>query len=529
MVKNKVKFYVGDFIWKGFTRQFIQAGFFDGKNYYHLKNKKEFLDIILNLNSTIFFYNLDDKIRVLLDWLKKENLKFEFSPFLSGDNKIIEWKIKNTIFRDSFILLNSSLEDLAKDFGIEKDFKNKSFKQKIIIFHKILREFWDFLGWDCFENRSISAIALKKFKQFDKIAYAQIVEYPIYPERFKFIKKAYFPAFYWTFKDSFESKTEKILKIDCNSFFGEMMRRNEFPFSYSIELTKKKDILEHFKKKELGIIEARVKVPPNLPLGFLMTKKKGLIDNPKKGTISGVWTSPELEFAKGLGYKILKLKRAIFWNDKRYLFKKYINHLARIKEKGKGVKKTIAKFLLVSFYGKFAQRREFSSFRKVEKPISGKMYLDRNLTLMEEKKYMRVPFSHPEISVFTTAWARIFMWKFCEMIKWENVYSLINDSLIIADNLSQKLKKRWFDQNKVGKFKIEGEIKKGIILGRGVYALKIKNGKEIIKAQGLLKDLKDTLTFYDFEKLKKSKNKNLVSYFKKVNFKTKNNLFLIKR
>jgi hypothetical protein len=307
----------------------------------------------------------------------------------------------------------------------------------------------------------------------------------------------------------FENDGKTIVKIDCNSFYGSMMRNNLFPWGYLREYKNKKEILDHFEKDELGVIEARIKIPKGLPMGFLPVKRKEGIDYPIGKTIKGVWTTPEIKYAQGLGYKF-EFKKGLFWSFKSHLFRKYINYLARIKEKSRGAKRTIAKFLLVSFYGKFAQRRELSFFKYTEKPLFGKMYLDRNLTLVEEKKYMRAPFSHPEISVFTTSYARIFMWDLCEKIGWDKIYSIINDSLILEvdENTFQKIKK-FLHKDKVGKFKIEAQIKEGIVLAHGVYSLKTIDGKEIVKYQGIPKEIRNLKTFEDFEKAKRVLTTNI--------------------
>jgi len=438
-MKNKSKFYTGDLVYQGFTKKFISAEIYDGKKHFKFRKKSEFLKFILNLNSTLFFYDLDDAIRTIFEWCQEKKIKIDTSPFLSGDNRIIEWKIiKNTIFRDALSLLPENLKNLADSFGIKKEKR----KNNTILFYKILKKFWDFVGWENFNKKSISSVALAKFKKIDKNAYNQIIEYPIYPENFDFIKKAYFSSYYHTFKEKFENKRKMIIKIDCNSFYGAIMRNNLFPWGYLSEHKNKKEILDHFEKDELGIIEARVKIPKGLPMGFLPVKRKEGIDYPIVGkTIKGVWTTPEIKYAQGLGYKF-EFKKSVFWPFKTHLFRKYINYLARMKENSRGAKRTIAKFLLVSFYGKFAQRRELSFFKYTEKPLFDKMYLDRNLTLVEEKKYMRAPFSHPEISVFTTAYARIFIWGLCEKIGWEKIISIINDSLIleVEENFFKKFR-----------------------------------------------------------------------------------------
>lgn len=73
------------------------------------------------------------------------------------------------------------------------------------------------------------------------------------------------------------------------------------------------------------------------------------------------------------------------------------------------------------------------------------------------------------------------------------------------DKLYKKLNRRfgnYFHPYKVGKFKIETQVKKGIVLAHGVYSLKTIDGREIVKYQGVPNELRSLKTFEDFEKVK---------------------------
>lgn len=509
MWKYKAQFWTGDIE----TREgkFWFGGIYNGKKYYEFEKEDEFMKFVLELNNMIFFHYLDSDIRTIFNWCLKEKIKFVTPPIISGDRKIIEWKIGTTIFRDSFILMSEDLNELAKSFNLKiqelevRDYQKfkkaklrKYLKNDVIGLHQILKKFYDFIGWKNFKKKTIASISLAKFKETDRNSFDRITEYPIYPRDDDFLRQAYFSGYYADFKTKFENKNKKILKIDVNSFYGSVMRDNFFPWGHLVK-PKVEEISKL--KNELGIVKAEAKVP-KLKFGFLPIKTEQGIKYPTKGTIRGIWTTPEILFAEKLGYKF-KFKKGIFWPFQDYLFKKYINQYAKIKEESRGAKRVIAKNLLVSLYGKFAQRRDVSTFKRVKKPIPNRFYLDENLTIVEEKRYVRTPYSHPEISVFTTAYARIWMYKICQQIGWNNIFALINDSLIIEDKLTKEFKKKWFDENEIGKFKIEAQIEKGILLGRGFYALKDMMGREIIKTQSLPKEIKKTLSFADFEKNKK--------------------------
>jgi len=515
------KFYTSDIeTKKGFVGDFLIGGIFDGKKYLEFTKETNFMRFILGLKGVVFFHYLDFDIRTILDWCSRNKIKIKTMPVMSGDRRVIEWKINDVVFRDSFVLTQSSLRDLAESFNLKTrklEIRNYQFLKRtkelkrylrndVIVLYKILIGFYNFIGWRNFDKKTIASIALDKFKEISKQSYQRIIETSVYEEIDKFLRQAYFSGYYATFKTEIENKNQRILKIDVNSYYASAMCNNVFPWGATMKSENEKEISELITKK-LGIIQAKTRIPKGLKFGFLPVKtgEEG-VEYPVKGVIRGTWTTPEIIFALNLGYKF-KFEKVVFWQFKNHLFRKYINYLAKIKRKSKGAKRTIAKQLLVSLYGKFAQRRDISLFKKLERPIPNRLYLDEDLTISEEKKYIRTPYSHPEISIFTTAYARIWMYQICQKIGWENIFAIINDSLIIRDNLSRKFKEKWFDENEIGKFKVEARIEKGIVFARGVYALKNIDGTEIIRNQGALKEFSKLLTFEDFEKVKKRKQK----------------------
>jgi len=516
MLKNKLKFWTGDIETKGMFGEFLLGGLFNGRRYCEFSKKDDFMDFLLKIKGVVFFHFLDYDCREIVQWCQKKKIEIAQIPMMVN-RKVVEWKIKNVVLRDSFVLTQSSLKDLAEAFEVKekklpiKDYSmirrgkylRQYLKNDVVGLYKILSKFYDFIGWQNFGRRTIASIALAKFQEIDKISYQKIIEYPIFSLEEKFIREGFYSVYYKVFKPDIIDKSQRILKIDCNSFYGFAMKDNYFPYGPTIKVKDGKEIENLIKEGKLGMVKTKAYCP-NLPLGFLPYKTERGIIYPIKKEISGIWATPEIEFAKNLGYKF-KFKEGIFWSYKNKPFKKYIGYLARIKEKSKGAKREITKFLLVSFYGKFAQRREIEVFKKVKKPIPNRFYLDKNLTIVSEKRKIYIPYFHPEISAFTTAYARLYIWKFCQEVGWKNIYAIIMDSLILKDNLSEEFKKKWFDETKIGKFKIVAQVEKGIVLGRGIYALKNINGQEIIKNQGGLKEYTDLLTFKDFERAKKKK------------------------
>lgn len=350
-----------------------------------------------------------------------------------------------------------------------------------------------------------------KFKEIDRPAYDRITEFPIYEKMEKFIRRAFFSGYFATFESDIQGGDD-IYKLDINSYYAAGMRDNLFPWGGVTEIVGVDAITEKLKEgMELGIVSGKAKIPQGLFMGFLSRRNHDGTDYPTHGTIKGCWTTPEITYAEKLGYEF-EFKEGIFWQFNDHLFRKYVAQLGRAKERARGAKRTIAKKLLVSLYGKFSERRNVSMLHRTKEPIYGKHYLDDNLTIYEDTHYVRKQYSHPEISVFTTAYARISFYEFLEVIGWENIYAVMSDSVIFRGELTRAFRKKWIHSTKIGKFKLVSRVEKAIILARGVYALKDVSGEETVRNQGGMSSFNKLLTFADFEKASSGDKKVWVQY-----------------
>ena len=515
------KFYVFDIETKGgFCGDFLIGAIYDGRKCQIFENEDIFMEKLLSLKGIVFAHYLEYDIRFILQYLKRKKIKLTTMPILAGGQKVIEWRIKDVILRDSFVLTQSSLKNLAKTFRLKEkklniDYENikktlklrQYLKNDVIILFKVLKSFFNFVGIENIKKRTIASVTLAKFKKIDPISYSKITEYPIYQNQENFIRESYFMGYdFRRKKEIIAQKDEEIIKIDCNSFFGYAMMKNNYPWGPTFWVEKEGEIKENL-KYNMGIIQVIGTIPKDLEFGFLpIRNKKGMVKYPNKGKIKGTYTSTDILFAEELGYKF-KFKRAIFWEFQDFLFRKYINHLSKIKEKSKGAKRLIAKNLIVSLYGKFGHRRDISIFKyNDDLPEVGKFYLDDEQTISYEQVYRFAEYSHPEISAFTTSYSRIFLYKKILEIGFKNIHSIMIDSMVISVPFNQrKLIKNWIDKEKIGKFKIESEIKEGIFLKKGIYAIKDKKGREIIKHQGI--DRTCNVNFEDIKELLKKGEK----------------------
>lgn len=533
-MKNRI-FFTSDIETKGgLSGSWLLGSIYDGRNYFEFTKESEYMNFLLGLKGTVFFhYGGEFDFRFILNWMSKKNLKLS-TPILK-DKKLIELRIKGkeVVFRDSFALLDSSLENLIKQFKTKTnktkirnyDFQKitpivrKHLKADTIALYEVLKVFYDFIGWKFFTKKTISSIALAKFKEISPDKYKKIIENPLYFNAYDFVKKAYFSSYYHIFQDEIKYR-KKTIKLDINSFFPAIMKSNEFPVGRHFTIQKENDIIKYIQKGYLGIVEVEGKIPL-LKFGFLPKKTKDEVEYPVKGKIKGLYTTPEIIFAQNLGYQF-QFKKAIFWMENDYLFKDFIENLYQLRRKNKGIKEQIIKRAMVSFYGKFAQKRDLEIVKSYEFPQAHKVCLNREFNLYPVEQYRYMDFSHPELSIFTTSYSRIFLYQRMEEIKFENIISVMIDSLIInVSGLDKDFRKKWIDKKELGKFKIviESDKYKPIIFGRGIYSLKNNKGQEIVRNQGGDRRFNKTLKYKDFEMVLKNRTKSWTQYTEKDNLK----------
>ena len=511
---QNIKFHTADIETKGgIGGSFLIGGIYDGKRYQEFHDEDMFMEHLISIKGIVFFHYGEFDFNFIIEWASKRNIKLRGTPIIANENMIIlRLEGIKTTFKDSFFLLGDSLERLSQGFNTKikttklKDYNlkkitpivRKHLREDTISLHQVLTKFYDFIGWEFFNKRSIAAIGLEMFKRMYPYKYRKIVENPLYSNAYEFIKKGYFSSYSHIFKYKINNKNGEILKIDANSFFASMMRDNQYPYGSFFIIKSNDNIREFLEKGNLGVIRCVAKAPEGLQFGFLPMKVGKGVEYPIKGDIEGIYTTSEINYAEKMGYKF-KFIKGIFWTEKDYLFKDFINHLYKVKKENKGTKQEIIKRLLVSFYGKFAQNRRISTLKNYKTPQAFKICINREFNLYEEDSYRFFDYSHPELSIFTTAYARIFLYKRMKEIGFGNIFSIMSDALIVK-NLKNSFKDKWLSEVELGKFKVVFDIKDGVVLQKGVYALQDRNGNEIIKNQGGVREFNKTLKVKDFKK-----------------------------
>lgn len=213
-----------------------------------------------------------------------------------------------------------------------------------------------------------------------------------------------------------QKKVGKLYYYDVNSLYPTVMRDNEFPIKFKgwVEA-------DQYDKNSLTFWECEVDVPKMFcpPLGVKHVFENGTVKYIfPTGVFKGIWTTQELEYAKTLGVKVLKIHRGAIFENGGYIFKDFITELYNIRLKAKkkkdGVNDLNSKLIMNSCYGRLGLNLEreklvFDDGQNGFKIHSEVKMGKRNIRLGTEDVYLESSFTNVAISAYVTAYARILM------------------------------------------------------------------------------------------------------------------------
>lgn len=323
--------------------------------------------------------------------------------------------MKTIRFQDSYLLLQSGLRDLCKNFGLEEnkgvfphEFVNrerinyKGEKPGIEMFkgiseldyNNINKEGWD-LKAKCLEYLKLDLTCLKnvivtfreKIKNMYEIDIAGVSTMPALA--FKVYRNRYYKqemniriingvihdlireAFYGGRAEVYKPHGFDLLYYDVNSLFPYAMV-NDMPVGEPrLVCFDKPEPLEKIKGK-MGFAIVSVKKRktaegrPTLPVRI-----KGKIYYPT-GEWTGIYFIPELFDAKKRGYKI-KVHSYIEFDKNKELFKDYVNEIYSYKAKSTGVDRYVYKLMLNSLYGRFGMKTHHPVIKIVNEETAKKL------------------------------------------------------------------------------------------------------------------------------------------------------------
>lgn len=540
----KKKLYSFDVETYGDKNKFLMGSIYDGQDYFVSWNLKKFRKKLLSLNDCIIFAtNLSfDFLAVFgddLELMSKFKLivlhgNFIFVKYQKGNHKKI-------VFYDTLNFLRAPLKVLGEIIGSEKlpapeflgqfvkrcsgrGFDLQTYnKQDSYITYKFMEFMQDSLNnMGCNLKSTIPSCAMDLFRR------KYLTEYLEQPDTESL--KEMFKGYYGGRTECFiRGKIDNIpnLKLyDINGLYAYVMQKTEYPRTETLRYFDKEN--ELFKKYE-GLSFCEVIAPKNLSIPFLPFREpetKKLIF--PVGKFSDFYAHCEIRKALELGYQI-KILKTFYYTQTRKYFKSFIDDMnfKRQKYKKENNKLEIVyKLIQNSLYGKWAQsiyKQELLFYQNIKdnekitsifndnweretkkEPLRYEIDIlksDRtktkegynetplivSMTDLETKKYPS--FINPILSIYTTAYARIELYKYFEECLKDGykVYYCDTDSIITDyefKNISQDL----------GDLKIETEIKKGLLIKPKMYYVENGEGKYKIKAKGM-RNLKDLPAF----------------------------------
>lgn len=278
-----------------------------------------------------------------------------------------------------------------------------------------------------------------------------------------------------------KGEIKNVTKLDINSLYPAIMNELILP-NFTIEI--KKSNVELEKAKELleydGIIQCKIHVP-EIDIGYLpiLYKDKQIYPN-KPCVIKGIWTTFEIRNAiSKYGYELIECDNIIIYerNHEKY-FKSYIKKLHDLKVSNEKIR-PIAKLLMNSLFGKFAQTNESKEYKIVPRNEVTN-YTDWDLETHNDEVsiisktygYKYPKWTQPFISAIITAKARDYLYQYMLKIdkndliysdtdslwitNFEKYYKLFTKKEIISYEKSKEFILKWNSiNNDLGEWKIE--------------------------------------------------------------------------
>ena len=442
---------------------------------------------------------------------------FSTQPFL------IHYRLKdkhrnvtNFVFLDSMSFFKSSLDELGKVFGEEKqiiDVLRDRFDTEIAYYcvqdTKVLGKIMEFINEQAikFDIRFPITFAQMSFNIFKRHYLKKKIVNPIIEEIMQLERESYFGGRVEAFNFEIHEKSKC---FDINSLYPFVMEHNYFPvkikkfFTQEVCLQHQTKIYDFVMKaiKNNKLIIAKVIVDiPECYIGPIPKRIDEKLIFPF-GTFETVLCNPELELVKDNIIQVLEV--SVY--EKKRIFANFITDMytSRLRYDSKHPLNLFYKLVMNSLYGKFAQRKFVFERKTMFDDILefGKTDLRHedsfiNLDFFNGKAFHREikdinPKSFVAISSFVTSYARRYLYEF--LIKnQDNLIYCDTDSMFV-NNVPVLVM-----NDKLGGWKEEYELTEFQVLGNKHY-----QSNEIRKIKGVphFARVLDNYTF-EFQKITK--------------------------
>jgi len=326
-------------------------GCFDGDDYYHFKKPEDFLNHIMQWKYRHWRwfahfggrYDMNfifDLLRMRTDW--KVSFYCSGSMVLGMDIRKGDCHAK---LCDSFRLLPASLRQLTVSFNVKHqktnyDFSDMHYCKELLEYneqdcrglYEVIEIFFEQTGMmsETFAGHSLKVFRKDFLKETLWKPHEKISEFVRY-------------AYHGGRTEVFQKYHSHLYCYDVNSMYPYVMQ-TDLPVQYIAESRCLRDT-------DYGFVYADVFVP-DMYLPILPLQREKLFF--PTGRFKSVWTVEELIHAESLGCKIQRIIKAVYFRTLP-IFKEFISKLYRVKKEADEPNRSIAKFQMNSFYGKFGQ------------------------------------------------------------------------------------------------------------------------------------------------------------------------------
>lgn len=326
-------------------------GVYDGSDYFWFQNVPDFLNHIMRwkYRHWRWFAHFGGRydLNFIYDYLRHDST-VKISFYCSG-SMVMAMDIRkgdcHARLVDSYRLLPASLRSLTVAFNVKHqktnyDFSDMHFCKELLEYneqdcrglYEVLTQFFEQTGM---MSETFASHSLKVWRK-------DFLKEPIWKPRQNVTNFVRF-SYHGGRVEVFKRQSSHLQCYDVNSMYPYVMCE-ELPVQYIAESRILKD-------KYFGFVEAEIDVPDTY-IPVLPFRQEKLFF--PVGRLRGVWTNEELLVAENFGCRIQKIFKAMYFKTAPIL-KEFVSKLYRLKKEAEEPTRTIAKYLLNSFYGKFGQ------------------------------------------------------------------------------------------------------------------------------------------------------------------------------
>lgn len=457
--------------------------------YFHnLKFDFSFLEYFFTTNDIVYVKKTTELGRIIYG-------ETTFKKLVKKGRRLVEKSI--TIqFRDSLLLFNDTLDNLAKSFNIPNKIKKEDeyydkltykvndedieyLKRDVEILATLIKML--FAKYGIAKNPPLTTASLARKILFDECIAKNLhdVLFNLSGKIDKDLRPFYYGGFCYLNPKYKEILLKNVSSIDVNSFYPSIMTQEGLPFANPniINGYEYNSIYNYFYIIKINADLKTGSHPYLLKKGFTSSKNNYISTTDGEITI-GLWDFEEETVKKRyniISYEYIKSYR--FSKFERNPFKDFLLKLYRNKQTTKGAEKQFNKIIINSLYGKYGQRQEnlthiFTDFFEKE-------------TYTEEFKTI----SYLPLAMFITAKARYILNTYIDMFG-DNFIYCDTDSIYFKGELPQSIT----IGKEIGEWDLEHNKEDAIFLGQKIYKIGTMN-----KMVGLSKKIQPLLDFKDYK------------------------------